>query len=124
MSQDLQNQKAVLNKLDTNIYFFKNVLSHETVTLDKSSKQTHMGTRRVDHYSILHFPQKVKNELCTSHFVCSSQIVATGSYQTIIKICFHIFFSPGAGKGMGAGTAAVGDVLKTCQQDIQITLKI
>ncbi len=36
MSQDLQNQKAVLNELFTNIYFhiFKNVLSHETVTLD------------------------------------------------------------------------------------------
>jgi hypothetical protein len=56
--------------------------------------------------------------------VFSSQIVRTGAYQKILKICFDIFFSPGAGKGMGAGTAAAGDVLKTCQQDIKITLKI
>jgi hypothetical protein len=54
----------------------------------------------------------------------SNQIDTTGKYETIIKICFDIFSSPGAGKGIGAGTAAVGDVLKTCQQDIQITIKI
>jgi hypothetical protein len=56
--------------------------------------------------------------------VWSSQIVTTGGYQTFSKSFFHIFPSPGAGKGMGAGTAGVGDVLKTCQQDIQIINKI
>ncbi len=55
----------------------------------------------------------------------SSQIVRTGAYQKILKICFDIFSSPGAGKGIGAGTAAAaGDVLKTCQQDIQMTSTI